>query len=187
MHGFDVGPLNISLEKLQETTKNIAGNVYLGGGGWGVVKARSGKGCEANAHRGEVVTFGCHHRGAKGKEACQCSWEITYEWSTEGWMVTKYHGGHTKPTEGSVPPVAAHTLKTSTAEVMAGSSGRFIPEDLLPLASVCQKAGFSPIQTFEALKAQSEINGVRVSFLYTRTSFVDFRSQLRKEMWMLMV
>ena len=116
--------------------------------------------------RGEIVTFGCNRRHQD-----HCSWELRYELTTEGWVITKYQPAHTRALSKGEQMQGkkaepAHELMKSKAAVMSVGSGRFIPHDLVPLGTVLQKSNLSPIQIFDALKEQCKELGLDVTFIY---------------------
>ena len=156
--GFAVGPLpGLNADKLLTKTKNVSANLLEGGGGWGANKCRTRS---ANTAVGSRLTFGCHHRGHNSLAGLGCRWELTYELSTEGWVVYKYQPSHNAEKDGP----AIHELDKDVSQTMAYAAGRVFDPALIPFGETLQKTGFSPTQMFEALQTHAKTHGLSTSF-----------------------
>ena len=157
-HGFPQGPLaGLNSDGLLEAVKKVCINKLEGGGGWGANKCRVTAG---NTAHGTRLSFGCHHRGHTSVAGLGCRWEITYEQSTDGWVLYQYQGCH-NVCDGD-PPI--HTLDKDLAQTMAYSSGRVFDSLLIPLGHTLQKTDFSPTQIFEALQTHAKEHGLSTNF-----------------------
>ena len=156
--GFAIGPLpGLNADTLLETTKKVCINTLEGGGGWGANKCRREK---ANSRHGARLSFGCHHRGYASVAGLGCRWEITYEESTEGWVVYQYQACHNA--RSGDPPI--HTLDQDLAQTMAYSAGRVMDSQLIPIGQTLQKTDFSPTQIYEALQTHAKEYGLSTDF-----------------------
>ena len=80
-HHFPVGPLWVSEAMLSEKVRLVAGNVDVGGGGWGVANDGHVPVGVRQLH-GLRKHICCHHKGSKSSSGLGCLWRMTYEWST---------------------------------------------------------------------------------------------------------
>ena len=118
-----VGPYNMSHHDLKEVVLREANNPETMGGGFGI---RIGK-CQTQGHKqGTTCTFHCSE-----KDKSNCTWELLYEYTTEGWFLYKFNNNH------------SHTLKLTQAEVMVTGSGRQIPTEFDDLGELLAESGFS--------------------------------------------
>ena len=68
---------------------------------------------------------------------------MSYEDSSEGWVLFSYQPNHVVrgETDDDGKPVVAHELEQDVAAVRSRSTGRSIPDDLIPIGKVMAKAG----------------------------------------------
>ena len=168
-HMFPVGPLWISEEKLMERVRRVATNLDFGGGGWGISNNGHDPIGPRMAH-GLRKLIACHHKGSKSASGLGCLWRITYEWSTEGWVLFHYQPHHWRidpqdPTKQT--RVTSHPLLHDKAHLMASASGRHIPIELhelgRQLAVVCPPRAVHD-GTHDGLMNEAVRRNIRVSW-----------------------
>ena len=147
-HGFDVGPIRCGdAASLKRYLTAQASDPTKGGGGWGihfntqssdVANSRCAlhaANCPSltyfrsnvrlsSSSRGLVRCFGCDRAGAgrkAGKHGVNCSWSMSYEDSSEGWVLFSYQPNHVVrgETDDDGKPVVAHKLEQDLAAVRA--------------------------------------------------------------------
>lgn len=111
------------------------------------------------AQRGARNTFGCN-----GRAKCGCTWQLTLEFTEEGWVVQNTHALHT-----------GHMLPTTLAESNATAQLRFIPEQYLQQAKSMVAGGCITVgKTNHWMQQQARADGIQVTWtyqdLYTATS-----------------
>lgn len=80
-------------------------------------------------------TMATGHVRIRGSERTDCGWKVSLEESDEGWVISRVHCLEHN-----------HDLAVSTAEALAHSSMRSIPEDMINLGTFLKQAGLSPAE-----------------------------------------
>ena len=122
---FPVGPIQGTVQHVEDSVRQWARNCSTGGGGHGIRKG----GDTLAKSRGRRVRFQCCKDPARVEV---CKWECTFEETQDGWVlvsaVLKHNG---------------HTLLAQPAEVMAARGTAFVPQVLLDLGNDAADAGQS--------------------------------------------
>lgn len=142
-HELPVGPfpgLTTSHDlKVFVKRRTLDTNTMGGGFGVRVLKTR-----HAHARMGSLAEFCCTNKERNG-----CKFYMAYELTTDGWLLGKVNPGH-----------VSGCLKLTQAQVMAHSSGRYVPEEYEELGAIGIDAGLSPSEVYHLLLAKSRRDGV---------------------------
>ena len=176
---FPVGPIQGTVQHVEDTLREWARNCSTGGGGHGIRK-----GGETYAKsRGRRVRFQCSKNSSRSET---CKWECTFEETTDEWVLVNAVLTHN-----------GHALLAEAAEVMAAQGTAFVPQVLLDLGNDAADAGQSlkdidnllrnaakrrnlPI-TWEPTHLRSRFNIRNAASDFDLTGFVETLKQREKE------
>ena len=111
---FPSGPFNCNREQLKVLINAWTTNPNNPRSGFFVYLVK----VQPNRTKGNIQRLKCNARDRTG--SASCSWQVTYEWTVEGWYMVKY-GPHSMDCEHN------HNLMESISEVHSFRSGRGEP------------------------------------------------------------
>jgi len=134
--GFPRGPLQMTRADLCHTINNFTNRAECPGGGFKVNFQRSW--CKEDTKDIVKQSFRCNGGCKKtedGEDAPGCTWEVDFELTQQGWVLTRWHqderqtlaeqaDGSYKEVLERFPSQHRHKLLTSKAEVCAAFGGR---------------------------------------------------------------
>jgi hypothetical protein len=135
-----------SFDAAEEELAPWCRDTTLCGGGWGVSRRDLRL---PNTRRGTQRVLACHMRSK------QCSWRLTLEESTAGWVVRSLNAVHTN-----------HDLTQSLAESNSYAGMREIPSQFHDLMRMVAAAGLAPAVVFKVLQAAAEKAKIAVTWNY---------------------
>ena len=147
------GPIAGEWSQVQLAVTSWSSNPSTNGGGWGVSVCRTRP--APTKGRGDIKALGCQHRKSKqqgNKGAIVCPWEVEYQEAREGWVLVHANLEH-----------SGHELASSQAEVMASSTGRYIPPDFYELGLLLGKSQSTP-QIMEAFRNKAKEDNIPISW-----------------------
>ena len=183
-NGFPRGPFPVDAAglKAQVSAYTEAADCPMGGG-FNVCLIRPQKNSTGLVYR---RTLACTHRGG-AKSGFNCTWEATYEWSTEGWVLVQYHRHrHEEVSPTSDPEVSSkttsipsnhhnHALMESMTQVRAQHGGQCrLPVDLVPIGEMMSKAGCSTAEikrVFDSYAEEHNLDRTMYSYDYIARVF----------------
>ena len=158
--GFPTGPLPCDRESLTKHVNVFTTNVHTSGGGYSVSRCRS----RPNKSIGDRVGFACSKRPrVKGAEGC--GWNVSYEETTEGWVLMSYVPHMMAPHHPSESH-HGHELEASAAVMRATAAGRCIPDELADLMSHLDEANFTTAEIDRALESRRRVLGLERTWNY---------------------
>jgi len=133
--GFPRGPFNVGVKELQNIINKFTFTTACPGGGFKVNRHRS-----VDDKEGKVVkqAFRCNGgcgKNDKNEAVGVCTWEVTFELSTAGWVLTRWHedsvlderrdaDGNTYHVKVRFPSQHRHVLLHHNVELRAQHGGR---------------------------------------------------------------
>ena len=167
--GFPTGPIFGDVNFLKGEINKYTENPNTCGGGFAVCKVRSSRNNNGGAMR---ESFGCAGNRARSKKEDGCTWEVTYEHTTDGWQLVRYHQ-HTSTAVGydedgvetrrtiKTTNHHSHELKQTMAEMRARHAGQCqLPEQLEGIGDLMSKAGLPTKEIMRVFQEAADEQGL---------------------------
>ena len=107
----------------------------------------------------------------------QCKWQVTYELTNQGWVLSEYRGDERGPSNVD----HNHPLLQTTAEAMQSASTRDeIDPHLVAIGQANQRAGHSAADIYSVLQREAKEKNLRANFSIddVRREFLPTRAEI---------
>ena len=128
---------------LDTAVKAYAANVDLGGGSW--VTTRPNGARAASSKAGSKLTYHCQEKS--------CGWNLTYEYSIEGWVLYTWKDHSDHDHLGTVP-----------SEVFVHAAARYIPQEFVIIGEAMASANSSVAEINRVLTKKAADLNIEVSW-----------------------